>query len=330
MKHLMRVAIVVVAVAALLTTVSPADAAKTAATGSQATVSGTVGCTDGLAIPEASVQVSVMNKTGTYDVVATLTASGVGGWTYSGKAGDYRFVMSAPSADSQTHYLAMVNKGTYTLDTTLQGYGTIAGNATDALSGAPLDGVTVEFYRRNGDGTWPALPAASLLSPDGAYASPQLPTGVYAVCASKPTYRPTYCVSAETIDAANTLLVNRASSPTADIVVPPITDPGPVFGTISGHVYLNGSPMIAYVSFYKQNEDGTWPTPGYTFDVQTGAGGSYVSVPLPEGNYKVRFFGMHTGSLYWDNATTMGAATVLTIDTDGEEITGIDGWFVVP
>ena len=91
----------------------------------------------------------------------------------------------------------------------------------------------------------------------------------------------------------------------------------------------------AYVWFYKQNSDGTWPptSPGWgtpTKTVFTDAAGNYNSGELPLGNYKVRFFTSMTGSQWWQYVPTVDLATIISLTTPGETLTGIDGWFNKP
>ncbi len=232
MRRSIRMIVVLVVVLGVLSTVSTALAAP------QTTVSGTVGCSDGRAIPGATIVVSMKGRNGAYAPVATLAASTAGTWSYGGKAGDYRFVFGAQDADSQTRDLTMVNKGAYVLDVTLQGYGAIAGLAVDAATGLPLANATVELYKRDADGTWPTTAVTSVVTPDGSYAIPRLSTGVYAVCASAPGYGTTFHESAATIDSAYPLVVERGSAlADANVALPAL----PMTGTISGHVYIGAS-----------------------------------------------------------------------------------------
>ncbi len=144
-------------------------------------VSGTVLGSDGIAIPGATVVVNRLNK-GVFVPVVTLTANGSGSWTYSAKANTYRFDISAPNADATSVTRVMARDGVYTANVTLQAYGAIAGVITALPGGTPLGGATVELYKRNGDGTWPATAyATAVTAADGSYASGVLPTGDYAV-----------------------------------------------------------------------------------------------------------------------------------------------------
>ena len=112
----------------------------------------------------------------------------------------------------------------------------------------------------------------------------------------------------------------------------------PLVGTISGRVVSGPSATpvrSAFVWFYKQNADGTWPatSPGWgtpTFTVYSDSLGNYTSGDLPLGNYMVRFFTSMTGSQWWQYVATVDLATVVTIDTPGQTISGIDGWFYKP
>jgi hypothetical protein len=320
---------VAVLTALLLTAGSPALAAPKAGTAAQATVSGTVWATDGLAIPGATIDVSVLGKTGTYEPVVTLSASDAGAWSYSGKGGQYRFTFSAQGTTAATRDLTMVNKSVYSLDVTLEAYGTIAGTIIDAGSGIPVGGSTVDFFMRNTDGTWPTAPSASVTAADGSYASGSLPAGTYAVRASATGYGARFHVAAATIDLATPIVVMRGSAATAiDVTLPAVVQTA----RIQGHVYIGAgmSPMSAYISYYRQNDDGTWPASGWGYDVSTATDGSYTSRELPLGNYKVRFFGVHTGTQWWMYTPTMDLATVVVLDAPGQVVTDIDGWFGKP
>lgn len=300
----------------------------------QATVSGTVYGSDTIAIPGAPVTVSLADKNGVYAVVANLTTNSGGWWTYGGKVGNYKFDFAAPSSDPATKYLTMENKGVYTLDVTLQSYGTIAGAVTDQSTALPLPGATVEIYKRNSDGTWPATPLVTVVTPDGAHASGLLQTGVYRVKASATGYIAKYY--GDTGLGPRDITVNRGSALTGmDVALTPAV----VTATITGRVVRGATetPIAnTYVWFYKQNADGTWPayTPGWgtpTKTVFTDAAGNYNSGDLPVGNYKVRFWGgSMTGSQYWQYVTTWDLATVIPLWTEGEVLTGIDGWFSKP
>lgn len=226
MKHTSRLA--VVALLTLLALLVPLVAV--AAPGSsavQAVVSGTVYCSSGSAVSGATIDVSLLDKNGIYQLLATLISDDQGAWSYAGKAGAYRFVFGVAGSPPVTRYLTMANKGVYTLDATIECFGAISGTVYNGALGLPM-------------------------------------------------------------------------------TVP------------------------AYISFYRQNADGSWPVPGYTYDVVTNADGSYSSGPLPLGTYKVRFFGMHTGSQFWQYAPTMDLATPLVISTPGQAYVGIDGWFNKP
>jgi len=114
--------------------------------------------------------------------------------------------------------------------------------------------------------------------------------------------------------------------------------PAPTTGTISG-VVVSGAARTpisgAFVWLYRQNPDGTWPatSPGWgspTYSLSSAADGAWASGPIPFGNYRVRFFTVHTGSQWWQYVTTFDAATTLTLSSDNPTITGIDGWFYKP
>lgn len=327
-RHL-RMAVVLVAMVVFLTMTAPALAAP------QATVSGTVYGSDNAPIPGASVTVSLADRQGVYSVVDNLVTNASGVWTYGGKAGDYRFDFAAASSDPDTRYLTMVNKGMYTLDVTLQSYGTIAGSITDASTALALGGATVEFYKRNLDGSWPTVASASLVTPDGSYTSAPLPTGSYKVKAFAAGYASSYYGKSDLTEWV-VVVVDRGTA--ANGINVALAPAAAGVATITGRVVngLAATPMSgAYVWFYKQNADGTWPatSPGWgapTKGVLTDTAGHYDSGDLPLGNYRVRFFTMHTGSQWWQYVPTVDLATVVPLTVSGESVTGIDGWFNKP
>jgi hypothetical protein len=72
-----------------------------------------------------------------------------------------------------------------------------------------------------------------------------------------------------------------------------------------------------------------WGTP--TVSLYLGSSdGTYSTGPLPLGNYRIRFFTVHTGSQWWEYVTTFDQATTLTLSYGGQALTGIDGWFYMP
>lgn len=299
------------------------------------TVSGTVYGSDGLAIPGATIQVNELFR-GAFRPVATLTANASGQWSYSNKDNTYRFDFSAPNADPQSSVLVMARNGTYTLNVTLQAYGTIAGTITDTGTGLGLPGAAVELYRRNVDGTWPTTPFGTVITAsDGSYSSGLAPTGDYAVKASATGYVPAYFGGA-TVELATPVTVMRAATATASFSLAPV--PVEPIGTISGVVVSGASrtPMSgAYVWLYKQKPDGTWPatSPGWgTPDVslRTATNGTWTSGPIPLGTYRVRFFTTHTGSQWWQYVATFDLATDVPLTYGGQTVTGIDGWFYMP
>ncbi len=64
--------------------------------------------------------------------------------------------------------------------------------------------------------------------------------------------------------------------------------------------------------------------------LNSAADGSYASGPLPLGNYRVRFFGIHTGSQWWQYVPTVDLATPVSLTYDGQALTGIEGWYGKP
>ncbi len=299
------------------------------------TVSGTVYGSDGLAIPGATIQVNELFR-GAFRPVATLTANASGQWSYSNKDNTYRFDFSAPNADSQSSVVVMTRDGTYTLNVTLQAYGTIAGTITDTGMALGLPGAAIEFYKRNVDGTWPATPhATAITASDGSYSSGLVPTGVYAVKASATGYVPAYLGGAA-IEFATPVTVMRAATASASFSLAPVqVEPK---GTISGVVVSGASrtPMSgAYVWLYKQNPDGTWPasSPGWgspTYSLFSAADGAWTSGSVPLGTYRVRFFTTHTGSQWWQYVATFDLATDVLLTYGGQTVTGIDGWYNRP
>lgn len=325
MSRSVRMVVALLAAAASLALATPALAAP------QAAVSGTVFGSDNAAIPGASVTVSLADRDGVYGVVANLTASASGWWTYGGKAGSYKFDFAAASSDPATRYLVMANRGVYTLDVTLQSYGSIAGAITDASTAQPLAGATVDIFKRSADGSWPSAPFATFVTPDGAYASGMLPTGVYRVRASAAGHVAKYY--GDTGLGPRDLTVSRGSALTGMNIA---LVPAATVATITGRVVRGAAetPIVnTYVWFYRQNANGTWPpyAPGWgmpTKTVFTDSLGNYTSGDLPVGNYKVRFWGgSMTGSQYWQYVYSWDLATVIPLLTEGAVLTGIDGRF---
>jgi hypothetical protein len=131
---------------------------------------------------------------------------------------------------------------------------------------------------------------------------------------------------------SRTLAMERDTSYTLDVT---LTSPT---GSISG-IVVSGTARTpvggAYIWLYKQNADGTWPatSPGWgtpTVSLYSSSDGTYSTGPLPLGNYRIRFFTVHTGSQWWEYVTTFDQATTLTLSYGGQALTGIDGWFYMP
>jgi hypothetical protein len=197
-------------------------------------VTGIVYGSDSAPIPGATIAVNEL-RSGTYRLVATLTADAAGAWSFTGKPATYRFDFSAPDADPESRTLVMVKDGVYTLDVVLQlhatGTGSISGVVVYGALRTPIPGAYVFLYRQNDDGTWPA------------------------------------------------------------------TSPG-------------------------------WGEA--TAIVKTGADGSYTSGPIALGSWKVRFFDIHRGSQWWQYVYTVDLATIVTLSSNGQALTGIEGWYSMP
>ncbi|MDF1542362.1 MAG: carboxypeptidase-like regulatory domain-containing protein [Anaerosomatales bacterium] len=136
---------------------------------------------------------------------------------------------------------------------------------------------------------------------------------------------------------SRTLVMARGGSYTIEVTLPS-SFTALLTGEISG-VVVSGTARTpvanAYIWLYKQNDDGTWPatSPGWgspTVSLYSGVDGTYSSGPLALGNYRIRFFTVHTGSQWWEYVTTFDQATTLTLSSGGQVITGIDGWFYKP
>ena len=299
-------------------------------------VSGTVSGSDGLAIPGATVAVYELNK-GLFRLLTTLTTDGSGSWSFTDKPNTYRFDVSAANADGKTDQLIMVKGGVYALSTTLMSYGSIVGTITQGGTTDPIEGATVEFYRRNVDGTWQTVPwAAVSTAADGTFSSGALPAATYAVKARATGWIEAF-FGGTTIDVATPVAVLRGGSPDASFgleAVGPTTGTGSISGVVV-HDAVRTPDVGAYVWLYRQNDDGTWPaTSPYwgspTYTVYTTTGGAYTSGPIPLGNYRVRFFTTHTGSQWWQYVATFDEATDVTLTYDGQTIAGIEGWFNKP
>jgi len=315
-------------VAALVVGTAPAVAAP-----NLASLSGGIYGSDGLPVPGASVAVSVL-KGQTFSPTANLLTDSTGDVDYTTKAGTYRLDVSAPSADPESKVVVLAKGATLDIEITLQSYGTISGTILDLSTGMPIAGATVEFFLRNPDGTWPATPAASLNATDGTYASGPLLAGAYRVESIAAGYSRAFYDSAE-LGTPTTVLVNRDDSHVGiDIELAQVAQSGVIEGRVVSGASATPLPS-AYVWFYAQNGDGTWPptSPGWgspTRTVLTNELGTYTSGELPLGNYKVRFFTIHTSSQWWEYVPSVDLATVVTIDTPGQLIVGIDGWYDKP
>ena len=296
-------------------------------------VSGTVYGSDGLAIPGATIQVSELFR-GAFQPVTTITADANGQWTFTDKENTYRFDFSAPGADSQSHELVMLKGETYTLDVTLLSYGAITGVISDSATSAGVAGATIDFFRRNTDGTYPPMPALSTVTAsDGSYSSGTLTAGTYAVKASASGYASSFLGGA-VIELATPVSVLRAATSDASFALDALEGTGSISGVVvSG---ASRTPVgSAFIWLYKQKDDGTWPatSPGWgtpDYSLFSASDGTWTSGGIPLGNYRVRFFTIHTGSQWWQYVTTFDLATTLTLASDGQAITGIDGWFYMP
>jgi hypothetical protein len=192
--------------------------------------------------------------------------------------------------------------------------GTISGS-----DGQPIPGATIVVSELRG-ATFRPL---ATLTADGA--------GLWSFVGKPNTYRFDFS-SPGTEPESRTLVMARDVSYTLDVTLA-----SPV-GSISGIVVSGAArtPIAgAYIWLYRQNSDGTWPatSPGWgtpTVSLFSASDGTYSTGPLPLGNYRIRFFTVHTGSQWWEYVTTFDQATTLTLSYGGQALTGIDGWFYMP
>lgn len=139
------------------------------------------------------------------------------------------------------------------------------------------------------------------------------------------------CLRSERQSATTYVDTEKAGTYELDIVLQS-------YGSVSGTVFDHSTGLSiagATVDFYLQDENGSWPptTPGWgepTRTVYTNAPGTYTSEELPLVNYKVRFFTVHFGSQWWQYAPTVDLAQMETLDTPGQTLSDIDGWFNQP
>lgn len=321
MSHRTRTLVICVAIVALIVAM---PAAVNGAPLAQA--SGTVLGSDGHAIPSATVTVSTTNRRGVSTLVAELTADASGRWAFSGRDGTYTFVITAPSADAFSAVRTISKRSTTVIDATLQCYGTISGVVRKATTGEPLQDATVDILARV-DGGWATTPTAEVSAPDGAFASPPIPTGTYAVRASAPGFEPSFYGGAE----PTPIEVDRGAS--IGNIQPMLLEPappGPVAATISGSITsAAGAGIHGLVSFCQQNPDSSWPTT-FAAEVWTEANGTYVSPDLALGTYRVRFFGVHNGVQWWRYAAAFADATSVVLDTGGMSVTGVSAIYPPP
>lgn len=199
----------------------------------------------------------------------------------------------------------------------------VAGTVTDD-NGLPIAGATIVVNELKGS-SFKLL--TTLSSSTG---------GEWSFAGKANTYRFDFS-SAGTDPESRTLVMARNGAYTLDVTLTS-SFTGLLMGEISGVVVSGASrtPIAnAYIWLYKQNDDGTWPatSPGWgspTVSLYSGVDGTYSSGPLTLGNYRIRFFTVHTGSQWWEYVTTFDQATTLTFSSGGQEITGIDGWFYKP
>jgi len=321
MSHRTRILVICLAIVALIAAV---PAVVNGAPLAQ--VTGTVLGSDSHPIPGATVSVSSINRRGASTPVAELTADASGQWAFSGRDGTYAFVITAPSADAFSAVRTISRRSTTVVDATLQCYGAISGIVRKATTGEPLQDATVEILARV-DGGWATTPTAEVPAPDGAFTSPPIPTGTYAVRASAPGFEPSFYGGAEPMP----IEVDRGASigniqPTLIEPAPP----GPVAATISGSITsAAGAGIHGLVSFARQNPDSSWPTT-FSAEVWTEANGTYVSPDLALGTYRVRFFGVHNGVQWWRYVSVFADATSVVLNTGGMSVTGISAIYPPP
>jgi hypothetical protein len=192
--------------------------------------------------------------------------------------------------------------------------GTVSGD-----DGLPIAGATIVVSELRGNSFRPLV---TLIADSG---------GQWSFAGRPNTYRFDFS-SPGTEPESRTLAMVRDASYTLDVT---LTSP---MGSISG-IVVSGAARTpvsgAYIWLYKQNADGTWPatSPGWgtpTVSLYSAADGTYSTGPLPLGNYRIRFFTVHTGSQWWEYVTTFDEATTLTLSYGGQTLTGIDGWFYMP
>lgn len=311
----------------LLTAALPAFAAKAPAA-VQVTVNGTVTeATTALAVSGATVQIYLLNK-GVYNLVATTTTDSSGNWSYDGKTGTYRFDFSATGAEPLSVTQSYPDKGTFTLATSLHCYGTLSGVVRDSATNLPIAGAQVDFFSQLPGGGWSEAPAASVTAPDGAYTSPNLATGVYAVKAAASGYTGGYFGGAE----PTPVTVSRGAATTGlDITLTLV----PTTATISGRLTnASGVGLHGFAYLFKQNADGTWPAyvgyAGFTKQVESDYAGYYTLTDVPLGTYRVRLFSIHLGTQWWLYQTSYDTATSLVLDTPGQVVTGVNAVFPPP
>lgn len=298
-----------------------------------ASFTGDVSGTDGLPIEGALVDVDVLRGV-TFRPVADFTTNDTGDVDVAVKAGSYRIDVSASGADPQTVYLDAEKAGVYEFEVTLQSYGSISGTVADNTTGLPVPGAMVSFYLQDADGTWPDVATATVAAIDGTYMAAGLAAGSYRVVANASGYASGF-YDGIGLGTPTAVVVNRDSLVAGiDISLTAIAQSG----LLSGRVVTGAAetPISnAFIFMYKQNGDGTWPptSPGWgspTRTVYTDVTGAYTSGELPLGNYMVRFFTVHTGDQWWQYVDGVDLATVLVLDTPGQTIQGIDGWFDKP
>jgi hypothetical protein len=205
----------------------------------------------------------------------------------------------------------------------------IAGIGVVAVA-APAGSITGSVHTDNGTAIQEAsvnaydsdtlmLKGETKTSSDGTYSITGLPSGSYIVKANKTGYLPEYWNEASTSDDADIVTV---SDPGATTDIDFTLAPG---NSISGHVYRDDgiTPIhIASVRVYENvTEPGTWNWLAFT---TSAADGFYsVATGTGPGSYLVRAEGWGYSLEYYDNVSTIDAATPVVVTADNDT-TGID------
>ena len=201
------------------------------------------------------------------------------------------------------------------VDAVLEEYGgRLSGTVADT-AGAPLEGIRVVAYRRDGHGGWDYMRDTSTAS-TGSYAMRGLTEGTYRVAFydRSQTYLDEFFDDKRDFDAADSIEVIGGA--TASGIDAQLTRASKVAGTVTSDA---GEPLRhIWVAAYRSDGDGGWE---YLSDASTDAAGRYAVRGLAAGTYRIGFFDYSRpgqwASEYFDNAISIFEARNVPLAAEG-------------